>query len=44
MKQSEKKGVSIVFCNICSIDFSVVSGGVHEIKRHMGTKKKARQR
>ena len=26
MKQSEK-GVSFVFCNICSIDFSVASGG-----------------
>ena len=38
MKQSEK-GVSFVFCSICSIDFSVACGGVHEIKRHIGTKK-----
>ena len=38
MKPS-KKGPSFAHCNICSTDFSVASGGVHEIKRHVGRKK-----
>ena len=38
MKQS-KRGASFVHCNICCTDFSIASGGVHEVKRHMGTKK-----
>ena len=33
MKES-KRGASFVHCIICSTDFSVASGGVHEIKRH----------
>lgn len=38
MKPS-KRGPSFVFCNICCSDFSVASGGVHELKRHLGCKK-----
>ena len=38
MKQS-KRGESYVYCNICCTDFSVASGGVHEVKRHMSSKK-----
>ena len=38
MKQS-KRGASFVYCNICCTDFSVASGGVHEVKRHQDTKK-----
>jgi hypothetical protein len=38
IKQS-RKGASFVHCNICSTDFSVASGRVHEIKRNIGTKK-----
>ncbi len=38
MKQS-KKGVSFARCNICSSDFSIASGGVNQVKRHVMTKK-----
>ena len=34
-----KKGVSYVHCNICGSDFSVASGGIHEVKRHAESKK-----
>ena len=38
MKRS-KRGESYVYCNICCKDFSIASGGLHEVKRHMGSKK-----
>ena len=38
MKQS-KRGASFVHCNICCTDFSIASGGVHEVKRHIGNKR-----
>ena len=38
MKQS-KRGASFVYCNVCCTDFSVTSGGVHDVKRHIGTKR-----
>ena len=34
-----KKGPSFIHCKICTVDFSVAGGGVHEVKRHMETKK-----
>ena len=38
MKQS-KGGASFIHCNLCGNDFSIVSGGVHEVKRHVATKR-----
>ena len=38
MKQS-KGGASFVHCNLCGNDFSIASGGVHEVKRHVATKR-----
>ena len=38
MKES-RKGSSFVYCNICCTDFSVASGGLHEVKRHIASKK-----
>ena len=38
MKQS-KRGSSFVHCNLCGNDFSIASGGVHEVKRHVATKR-----
>ena len=34
-----RKGPSFVHCNICGTDFSVASGGAHEVRRHMDSKK-----
>ena len=36
---TSKKGPSYVHCKVCAVDFSVAGGGVHEVKRHMDTKK-----
>ena len=33
------KGASYVHCNVCLADFSVVSGGVHDLKRLINSKK-----
>ena len=38
MKES-KGGASFVPCNLCGNDFSIASGGVHEVKRHVATKR-----
>ena len=37
MKQS-KRGASFIHCNLCGNDFSIASGGVHEVKRHVANK------
>ena len=34
-----RKGPSFVHCNICSTDFSVASGGLYDVKRHIDGKK-----
>ena len=34
-----KRGASYAYCNICRTDFSVASGGIHEVKRHVESKK-----
>lgn len=34
-----RKGPSFVHCNICSMDFSVASGGLYDIKCHIDGKK-----
>ena len=36
---ASKKGPSYVHCSVCGTDFSVASGGVHEVKRHVESKK-----
>ena len=36
MKQS-KAGCFICTCNLCGNDFSIASGGVHEVKQHVAT-------
>ena len=36
MKRS-MKGASYVHCNVCLADFSVASGGVHGLKRHINS-------
>jgi hypothetical protein len=36
---ASQRGASFVHCKVCGIDFSVAGGGVHEIKRHIDTKK-----
>ena len=33
------KGASYVHCNMCLADFSVASGGVHDLKRLINSKK-----
>ena len=33
------KGASYVHCNVCLADFSVASGGVHDLKRLINSKK-----
>ena len=33
------KGATYVSCTICRADFSVASGGLHEVKRHIESKK-----
>ena len=33
------KGASYVHCNVCFADFSVASGGVHDLKRLINNKK-----
>ena len=38
MKQS-KGGASFVHSNLCGNDFSIASCGVHEVKRHVATKR-----
>lgn len=38
MKPS-RRGVSFAHCMVCSIDLSIASGGVHELKRHIATKR-----
>ena len=38
MKRSMKVA-SYVHCNVCLADFSVASGGVHGLKRHINSKK-----
>ena len=38
MKRSKRRE-SYVYCNICCKDFSIASGGLHEVKQHMGSKK-----
>ena len=34
-----KKGPSYVHCSICGTDYSVASGGVHDVKHHIESKK-----
>ena len=34
-----EKGSSCAYCNTCGVDFAVAGGGVHEVKRHIQTKK-----
>ena len=34
-----KKGASYVFCTLCSSDLSIGGGGLHDIKRHIGSVK-----
>lgn len=34
-----RRGPSFVHCSICGTEFSVASGGAHEVKRHMEGKK-----
>ena len=34
-----KKGAMFVHCTVCNCDFSVVGGGVHEVKRHCNSAK-----
>ena len=34
-----RKGSTYVHCEVCDTDFTVAGGGVHEVKRHMETKK-----
>ena len=29
-----RKGASFAFCTLCSVDFCIGGGGVHEVKRH----------
>ena len=36
---SSGKGSSCAYCNTCGVDFAVAGGGVHEVKRHIQTKK-----
>ena len=36
---ASKKGPSYVYCKVCAVDFSVAGGGVHEVKRHIETRK-----
>ena len=38
MKRSVK-GSSYTYCSVCSCDFSVAGGGVHEVKRHCASRK-----
>ena len=38
MKQS-KGGASFVHCNFCGNDFSIASGGLHEVKQHVATER-----
>ena len=38
MAHSEK-GSSYAHCKTCVVDFSVAGGGLHEVKRHIQTKK-----
>ena len=34
-----KKGASYVHCNIYGSDFFIASGGIHDVKRHVESKK-----
>ena len=36
---ASRKGPTYVHCKVCDADFTVAGGGVHEVKRHMETKK-----
>ena len=36
------KSASYVHCNVCLADFSVASGGVHDLKRLINSKKHSR--
>ena len=36
---ASKKGPSYVHCSVCGTDFSVASGDVHDVKRHVESKK-----
>ena len=36
---ASKKGPSYVHCKVCAVDISVAGGGVHEVKRHIETRK-----
>ena len=31
--RASKRGPSFVHCTVCSLDYSVVSGGIHQVKR-----------
>ena len=37
--QPSKRGPTYAFCKICSSNFSVASGGIHEVKRHITSKR-----
>ena len=34
-----KRDAYYAYCNICHTDFSEASGGIHEVKRHIESKK-----
>ena len=36
---ASRKGSTYVHCKVCAADFCVAGGGVHEVKRHIDTKK-----
>ena len=36
---ASRKGPTYAHCKVCDTDFAVAGGGVHEVKRHMETKK-----
>ena len=35
---ASKKGSSYAYCNVCSVDFSITGGVVHEVKHHLDSK------
>ena len=37
--KESKKGASYVHCGVCGSDFSITSEGVHDVKRHVESKK-----
>ena len=40
--KASKKGATFAYCTVCSTDFSVSGGGVHDVKRHCRTLKHTR--